>query len=38
MSIMDSLRKGLKFVLMSMGVSTPEKKTAPPRPKPGPRV
>jgi hypothetical protein len=25
--MMETLRKGLKFVLMSMGISTPEKKT-----------
>jgi hypothetical protein len=35
MSIIDSLCKGLKFFLMSMGVSTPQKKPAPkPAPKP----
>ena len=31
MSMMDTLRRGLKFVLMSMGVSSPAKKPAPPR-------
>lgn len=35
MSIIDSLRSGLKFFLMSMGVSTPARKPAPrPAPKP----
>jgi hypothetical protein len=36
MSVLDSLKKGLGFVLMSMGVSAPAKKP-PPRPatKPG---
>jgi hypothetical protein len=29
MSIVVTLRKGLKFVLMSMGISSPEKKAAP---------
>jgi hypothetical protein len=33
MSVLDSLRKGLGFVLMSMGVSSPKKKTKP-APKP----
>jgi hypothetical protein len=28
MSIVNKLRQGLKFVLMSMGISTPEKKPA----------
>ena len=32
MSLLTTLRKGLKFLLMSMGVSSPEKK-----PKPAPR-
>jgi hypothetical protein len=32
MSLVDSLRKGFKFFLMSMGVSTPEKKPRPPSP------
>jgi hypothetical protein len=32
MSIADTLRKGLKFVLMSMGISSPEKKPAPAKP------
>jgi hypothetical protein len=37
MSVVDSLRKGLKFFLMSLGVSSPEKKPQPaPRPKSGP--
>jgi hypothetical protein len=39
MSFLDTLRSGLKFVLMSMGVSSPEKKPAPANkpggPKPG---
>ena len=26
MSVMDTLRKGVKFMLMSMGISSPEKK------------
>ncbi len=37
MSVLDSLRKGLGFVLMSMGVSSPAKKPKPvakPAPKP----
>ncbi len=35
MSALDTLRKGLKFFLMSMGVSTPPKKpAAKPAPKP----
>jgi len=29
MSMLDSLRTGLKFLLMSMGVSSPAKKTKP---------
>jgi hypothetical protein len=29
MSVFDSLRKGLGFILMSFGVSSPAKKTAP---------
>jgi hypothetical protein len=37
MSILASLRSGLKFFLMSMGISTPAKKPAPrPAPKPAP--
>jgi hypothetical protein len=37
MSVLDSLRKGLGFLLMSMGVSSPAKKTKPaPRPAPKP--
>lgn len=35
MSLAATLRKGLKFVLMSMGVSSPAKK--PPAPKAGAR-
>jgi hypothetical protein len=39
MSFLDTMRSGLKFVLMSMGVSSPAKKPAPPGkpdlPKPG---
>jgi len=39
MSLADTLRNGLKFVLMSMGISSPAKKPAQPRkddtPKPG---
>ena len=39
MSFVDTVRSGLKFVLMSMGVSSPEKKPAltkkPDLPKPG---
>jgi hypothetical protein len=37
MSVLDSIRKGLGFVLMSMGVSSPKKKPRPaakPAPKP----
>ncbi len=33
MSVLQSLRKGLKFFLMSMGISTPPKKPSP-APKP----
>jgi len=33
MSVLDSLRKGFGFLLMSMGVSAPAKKTKP-APKP----
>jgi len=29
MSMADSFRKGLKFLLMSFGISTPEKKPKP---------
>jgi hypothetical protein len=29
MSVMESLRKGLKFFLMSFGVSSPDKKPRP---------
>jgi hypothetical protein len=36
MSVFDSLRKGLGFLLMSMGVSSPAKKVKP-VPKPVPR-
>jgi hypothetical protein len=28
-AMLEKLRLGLKFVLMSMGISTPEKKTSP---------
>jgi hypothetical protein len=31
MSVLDSLRKGFRFFLMSMGVSTYAKKLPPPR-------
>lgn len=34
MSLIDTVRKGLKFVLMSMGVSSPAKKVAPVKPSP----
>ena len=39
MSLADSLRKGLKFFLMSLGVSSPEKPGADkkPAPQPGPK-
>ena len=39
MSVLDALRKGFGFVLMSMGVSSPAKKKPTPKPaaKPGPR-
>jgi hypothetical protein len=34
MSVIDSLRKGFRFLLMSFGVSSPPKKPAPaPQPK-----
>ena len=32
MSLATTLRNGLKFVLMSMGISTPDKKPAPAKP------
>ena len=32
MSMIDTLRKGLKFFLMSLGVSSPEKKSPPAKP------
>jgi hypothetical protein len=32
MSLIDTLRNGLKFVLMSMGISSPAKKTATTKP------
>ena len=32
MSVLDSLRKGLKFFLMSLGVSSPDKKPKPASP------
>lgn len=40
MGLAATLRKGLKFLLMSMGVSSPEKKPGTPRPetKPGSRT
>ena len=34
MSLLDSLRKGFRFFLMSFGISSPAKK---PAPKPAPR-
>jgi hypothetical protein len=38
MSMLDSLRTGLKFLLMSMGVSSPAKKTKQAsKPAPAPR-
>jgi hypothetical protein len=36
MSVLESVRKGLKFFLMSMGISTPPKKSPPPS-KPAPK-
>jgi hypothetical protein len=30
MSMLDSLRSGLRFFLMSLGISSPEKKPQPP--------
>jgi hypothetical protein len=36
MSMMDTLRKGFGFLLMSFGISRPKKKTRP-APKPAPR-
>jgi hypothetical protein len=36
MSVLDSLRKGLGFVLMSMGISSPKKAKPAPRPAPAP--
>lgn len=36
MKLVETLKKGLRFVLMSMGVSSPSKKPAPgPGPRPG---
>jgi hypothetical protein len=36
MNIIDALRKGLRFFLMSMGISSPARKpAAKPAPKPG---
>ena len=35
MSLVDSLRKGFRFFLMSFGISSPAKKPAP-KPAPGP--
>ncbi len=40
MSVLDSLRKGFGFLLMSMGVSSPQNKPRPvpkPAPKPDPK-
>jgi hypothetical protein len=37
MSVLNSLRKGLGFLMMSMGVSSPAKKTKP-APKPAAKV
>jgi hypothetical protein len=37
MSMLDSLRKGFSFFLLSMGVSSPAKKTRP-MPKPAPKT
>jgi hypothetical protein len=36
MSVLDSLRKGFGFLLMSFGISSPAKKTGP-APKPAPK-
>ena len=36
MSVLDSLRKGFSFLLMSFGISSPAKK-AKPAPKPAPQ-
>jgi len=36
MSVLDSLRKGMKFFLMSFGVSSPAKKPQPPKSAPRP--
>lgn len=36
MRLMELLRKGLSFLLMSMGVSSPDRKTVPRRPGPKP--
>lgn len=33
MNVLATLRKGLKFLLMSMGISSPEKKPRPTAPK-----
>jgi hypothetical protein len=37
MSMLDKLRNGLKFLMMSMGISSPAKKPASPAPKPDAR-
>jgi hypothetical protein len=37
MSVLDSLRKGFGFLLMSFGISSPAKKTRPPV-KPAPKL
>jgi hypothetical protein len=37
MSVLDSLRKGFGFLLLSFGVSSPAKKTKPPQ-KPAPKA
>ena len=37
MSLVDSLRKGFRFFLMSFGISSPTKKPAP-KPAPGPNA
>jgi hypothetical protein len=38
MSVLETLRKGFGFVLMSMGVSSPPKKAKPASPKPAAKL
>jgi len=38
MSMLDTIRSGFKFVLMSMGISSPAKKMPAAKPKQGPEA